>query len=89
MGLVEGDGHPDARLKEAPMPFLGDETFRDFMGGQRTNDKNDVTQQDDRTGRWYIKMGFAGFNSKANNYSGYATQDDAVRAILRYQNKVA
>lgn len=36
-------------------------------------------------GRWYIKMGFAGFNSAANNNMGYAYETSAIRAIRRYQ----
>lgn len=38
------------------------------------------------TGRWYITMGHAGFNSSANNRAGYATQQAAMRAHLQYRN---
>jgi len=34
-------------------------------------------------GRWYIQFGFAGFNSRANNGRGYATEASAVAAIRR------
>lgn len=37
--------------------------------------------------RWFIKMGFAGFNSPANNRLGYETKAKAEAACLRYQNK--
>ena len=37
------------------------------------------------TGRWFIRMGFAGFNGTANNGRGYATQRAALAAIRRYQ----
>lgn len=37
--------------------------------------------------RWYIKIGFAGFNSPANNRSGYASKTAAEAACLRYQGK--
>lgn len=37
--------------------------------------------------RWYIKMGFAGFNSPENNRNGYTTKKIAEAACLRYQNK--
>jgi hypothetical protein len=33
-------------------------------------------------GRWYITVGHAGFNTKANNRQGYATRDKAIGAIL-------
>lgn len=36
-------------------------------------------------GRWWIKVGFAGFNSRTNNIDGYATRGAAERAILSYQ----
>lgn len=39
------------------------------------------------TGRWFITMGHCGFNSPANNRSGYATQAAAVAASKRYQGK--
>lgn len=38
-------------------------------------------------GRWWIRSGFAGYNSKANNWDGYATKARAEAAILRYQSK--
>lgn len=37
--------------------------------------------------RWFIKPGFAGFNSRANNYMGYATKAKAEAAVLKYQSK--
>lgn len=36
------------------------------------------------TGRWYITMGHPGFNSRANNGSGYATRKAALMAFHRY-----
>jgi hypothetical protein len=38
-------------------------------------------------GNWYIKMGFAGFNSPANNRLGYKSKATAEAACLRYQGK--
>ena len=35
------------------------------------------------TGRWYITMGHAGFNTTANNRNGYATMPAAVNAAVR------
>lgn len=40
-------------------------------------------------GRWYIKIGFCGYNSTANNRDGYITKAKAEAAILNYQNKSA
>jgi hypothetical protein len=40
---------------------------------------------EEKNGRWYIKMGFAGYNSVANNGCGYAYETSAIRAIQRYQ----
>lgn len=37
--------------------------------------------------RWFIKMGFAGFNSPANNATGYATKEKAISMIRFYQNR--
>lgn len=34
-------------------------------------------------GRWYIKMGYAGFNTRANNSSGYASEAAALAVIRR------
>jgi hypothetical protein len=35
-------------------------------------------------GRWFIRMGFAGFNSKANNARGYSTRLIAALAHRTY-----
>ena len=40
-----------------------------------------------KAGRWYIQMGFAGFNSPANNRFGYETKAKAEAACLHYQQK--
>jgi hypothetical protein len=40
-----------------------------------------------RHGRWFIKFGFAGFNSPANNRSGYDSKVSAESAIHRYEGK--
>lgn len=39
-----------------------------------------------RDGRWYIAMGYAGFNSPANNANGYSTRQAAEGAIRFYEN---
>lgn len=41
---------------------------------------------EEKHGRHYIKMGFCGFNSPANNRLGYATRAKAEAALLRYQS---
>lgn len=38
-------------------------------------------------GRWFITMGHAGFNSRANNGRGYASRFAAENASLRYLGK--
>ena len=38
-------------------------------------------------GSWYIKLGFAGFNSRANNLWGYQSKRSAESVILHHQNK--
>lgn len=45
----------------------------------------EAVEQQPGTDRWYIKMGHAGFNSRANNNDGYESQDAAMRAVRRYQ----
>jgi hypothetical protein len=40
---------------------------------------------EEQGGRWYIQMGYAGFNSRANNLNGYPWQTTAMRAVRRYQ----
>jgi hypothetical protein len=57
--------------------------FRNYL----TDDFTDDAVEEERPGVWYIKMGFAGFNSPMNNLWGYATKAQAERAILRYQNR--
>jgi hypothetical protein len=42
---------------------------------------------EEKHGRWFIKLGFSGFNSPANNRSGYVSKERAEAAIMRYQNK--
>lgn len=57
--------------------------FYNYMN-QRFEDTA-VEPESDRS--WYIKMGFAGFNSPANNLGGYPSRERAEAAVLRYQNK--
>lgn len=37
--------------------------------------------------RYFIKIGFAGCNTRANNTNGYATKAKAEATILDYQNR--
>lgn len=39
------------------------------------------------TGRWFITMGHAGFNSRANNFNGYETKGLALRSMNYYLNR--
>jgi hypothetical protein len=56
--------------------------FHNYGTGENTTD---ATEQ--KGDRWYIKMGFAGYNSRANNLDGYASKVRAEAAITRYENK--
>jgi hypothetical protein len=41
----------------------------------------------EQNGRFFVKMGFAGFNSSANNRNGYATAAAALQAHKRYASR--
>lgn len=56
--------------------------FRNYLTNQ---DEADAVEQHGT--RWYIKSGFAGNNSPANNRFGYASKERAEAAIRRYQSK--
>jgi len=43
-----------------------------------------ATKQNPQTGRWFITIGHAGFNTRANNASGYETQGEACAALRRH-----
>jgi hypothetical protein len=45
---------------------------------------NEAVKQSPETGRWFITMGHAGFNSRLNNLGGYTQKVDAKNAMLRY-----
>jgi hypothetical protein len=68
------------------MQFTGTGTgkFANFISMARTDD---AVEHNTRYNTYFIKVGFAGFNSPANNGRGYATQAKAEAAILRYQGK--
>jgi hypothetical protein len=40
-----------------------------------------AVKRDPTTGRYFITMGHAGFNSRANNGAGYTTEGGAARAV--------
>lgn len=44
----------------------------------------EAVKERSETGRFYITMGHAGFNSPANNRDGYATRAKALAAIRNY-----
>jgi hypothetical protein len=37
--------------------------------------------------RWFIKVGFAGFNTPTNNGRGYASKSAAEGVVLKYQRQ--
>jgi len=49
------------------------------------NDLNcpDAVKRSLNNGRWYITMGHAGFNTKANNGNGYATKNTALSTMKK------
>lgn len=58
----------------------GEDMFMNYHKGDMMADAVEC-----RHGRWYILMGFAGFNSRANNRDGYETREKAEAAIRKYQ----
>ena len=42
---------------------------------------------EEKAGRWFIRLGFAGFNSAANNRSGYASRQAAMSAVTKYSSR--
>jgi predicted secreted protein len=54
-------------------------------------DRREVAMEDATmelaNGRWYIRMGFAGYNSLTNNGDGYSTKARAEAAIRHYCSK--
>lgn len=81
-GWERGDAEGEAlerieRLRQAPKG-----KFHDFIHDLDTDDA--VEQRGDR---FFIKIGFAGCNTHANNRNGYATKQKAESVILDYQNR--
>lgn len=56
--------------------------FYNYMTNEWTDD---ATEQ--RGVRWFIKPGFAGYNTPANNGPGYISQRRAEAVIRNYQDK--
>ena len=48
---------------------------------------NEADAVEEKHGRWYIRCGFSGFNSPANNGWGYVSKARAEAAIRRYESK--
>jgi hypothetical protein len=44
-------------------------------------------QVEERNGRFFVKMGFAGFNSRANNRSGFETAAAALKSHQRFASR--
>lgn len=49
--------------------------------------KFEDTAAEYKHGAWFIRIGFAGFNSRSNNFSGYHSEGRANDAVLYFQNK--
>lgn len=48
-----------------------------------TNSTQQVEAVEIRGARWFIRMGFAGFNLRANNGRGFETREAAIAAHKR------
>jgi hypothetical protein len=63
------------------------------MSAEKSQTRNRLSGQYDSpveqgfAGRWFIKMGHAGFNSPVNNRLGYATKESALAAHERYNRR--
>ncbi len=42
-----------------------------------------LVKQNPTTGRWFITIGHAGFNSRANNFDGYSSYTSAKAAVKK------
>ncbi len=47
----------------------------------------EAVKQNPETKRWFITMGHPGFNSTANNGTGYANKNTAVYAVFYFAGK--
>jgi hypothetical protein len=69
--------------------------FHDFIHDRDTDDAVEsrevattvVLGQPQKTTRFFIKIGFAGCNTRANNRDGYVSKARAEAVILDYQNR--
>jgi hypothetical protein len=52
-----------------------------------TDKFEDTAVEQSIPGRWYIRSGFCGFNSPANNRMGYDSKAKAEAAIRRYESR--
>lgn len=59
----------------------------DCLNQKCGDDCQHVVKQNDTTGRWFITMGHAGFNSPANNDRGYATRRGALSKHRWYASR--
>jgi hypothetical protein len=99
--MKQGRGNSAGRTKGGRMNDVTLQAFRslaDAMRGEQVQcershycqcagNGNEAVQQLPETGRWFISMGHAGFNSAANNRNGYATERSARNAVAHYQGK--
>jgi len=73
------DGHVMLESLNLAQQYTGERYHGHLFGDQPVKEGPD--------GRWFITMGHAGFNSPANNRSGYASKESALRAHKKYASK--
>ncbi|PZR77029.1 MAG: hypothetical protein DI537_43710 [Stutzerimonas stutzeri] len=69
--------------------------FENFLNGEMSDDAVESREMatkvtlgvPEMSTRYFIKIGFAGCNTRANNSNGYATKAKAEATILDYQNR--
>lgn len=66
--------------------YLNSDCWKKEEGYCKDPDCKDAVKQAP-TGNWFITMGHAGFNSKANNGNGYKSKQLALRSMNFYLNK--
>lgn len=76
--------HEAAPDFECGMEFVEEtqRVYRNYANGEWSS-----WPVEEKNERWYIKPGFAGYNSRANNGWGYSTAANAMAACMRYQTR--
>lgn len=84
MTLLREQGWTDEEFAEMDSEDMAAELDLPFYNYMTNEWTNDAVEQ--KGVRWFIKSGFAGFNTPANNGSGYVSEHRAIAVIQRYQS---